>query len=1545
MSNPFIARLKKNLDPTDEPVKQPFDIDTTKGLVFDGKLKADGEPADDTYRDVKPKFKPNNYGIVTKSDDGETRIKYEYPINNLDISGDTSVIDNIPDSLVGKKVKNPLQQVWKMIDGDRDVNRIKFYDYMDDKNPGFNKTTLEDADSFFSKHNWFGVKNIVNGLDTYGEISRALVSMGYHKMLDPGERKKFEAAYLLHAQRNIGMGHISFNPVGPLKDIDNAIPVTGTQDSQILPDWANTNPESVKLVSSLFKAIANGDFKKLQNAEKLYFVPLRDNFQKRPIAEQMFIGFWSDPILGKTIGWGYRVAKPWFKPVSNLVKKARGRKVLNITPELKSTAVKYVDTEKTLIKVFGQDRVINNTLHDDLIADFVRADPVKNGIPGHTYIKVKELLATKKELVKKLDELAKKQKKSIEDTYEYVNDVFHKKTLADDTKAFEEIKELNIVDPVPFFESRVNALKNLDPNTIRGRANIAEASIKKAAEVIEEGFKKRLTKTGLDIISGDTAWYKQPFRKIWWEYKASDQKAVINRVTKIAAEQYKKLYGKDLPDYMNSEYLAALAPGRSSAALHIASEVIRDIRKIIGKNIPIDELNNYLKLQHASAIYRMYPDRAALAGYKSIDEVTRALAELKSEFQAIGGWEQIQEAGKVVTDFHKNILKKKLDSGMISQEWFDELTKRYPDYNPTVYINKITGETKEQLGYFATWQGGVTKNGIHKFSDAGSELMTENPLDLIKQASLFAELNISRNNLAKSWIKNLENSNIFKAGEIVEVTPRRKGQVEKLFESLVDIGKESHIQFWDNGNIRTFRVPESIAKTFKLGMDTGSSRSQVRVFRQTNAAAKTIITGLNPAFWAINLVFDTLTVMVKEGVTPPGLVIALFQAIKGATKGHTAYSKFVKSGADVYGYFGRTPEQITKEIMNDGNIVIRNAKDWAKYLSPIKVKKGKISSPLIETINEVGHTLETMPRLAVFNKRLAKGQSEILAGVAARRATVDFARTGSAVKLINQLVIYFNAGVQGTMLPYRTLVTGDGVRLSRSAAAGRIGTYTMLHGALAAYNMLHYPDEWNSLPDYMKYGAAFGITGQKGKNAVGKEKNKMIAFIPDNREFSQFTAPIVFLLEQMLEEDATSFKEFVKFYFLEATPLSRFTGETGTPTPFVADRVIQYAMNRDYFRDKDIVPPDKINLPKEDQFDEYTSEWAVDLGKATGQSPMRLEWALDVGILEEAILPLHALYKVVTGKQEIIDPLIEQYVADLLLLSELPNTKDEVRLALNRIKVEHGESVANKVRAKLLLDEREDIPLYSKIKRKFVKHIIVDSNVYSTGAKIAERETGYSNKAIQAFLNASASNSLQAKSQIKDAGDKLKRGLIDAEVYTNIVSDAYVGPKFALNVLYKNYPELKELQEGDSGQLLNDWFEKANTFGGLVKPDRRTTSQLLVDQYYSLPVIYISTTDRIDFGLTTELKDEFINTLSAERKKILFKELTSKMDPVAEQKFKDQNEYLKDFYATVKNYIKEEDPSLLPAYKKYQDTKRFNEEKAILILEILPVQLQIRDYS
>ena len=102
--------------------------------------------------------------------------------------------------------------------------------------------------------------------------------------------------------------------------------------------------------------------KLLKNAEKLYFEPLRNNFQKRPIAEQMTIGFWSDPILGKTIGWGYQgIAKPLFKPVPNLVKKAKGGTPLELTDDIKSTVVKYVDTEETLMKVFGQDKIINNT--------------------------------------------------------------------------------------------------------------------------------------------------------------------------------------------------------------------------------------------------------------------------------------------------------------------------------------------------------------------------------------------------------------------------------------------------------------------------------------------------------------------------------------------------------------------------------------------------------------------------------------------------------------------------------------------------------------------------------------------------------------------------------------------------------------------------------------------------------------------------------------------------------------------------------------------------------------------------------------------------------------------------------------------------------------------------------------------------------------------------------------------------------------------------------------------------------------------------------
>ena len=1527
MTSPYLKRLQDQLQTDQKPVKPPQVIDNSRGPVLDGKLKPDGEPIDDTYKDVKPKFKINDYGTVTKDEYDNTRIKYKFPINMLDNSGDTTVLNNIPGYLQGKKVKNPLQNIWKMIDGDTDINKIKFYDDMDDKYPGFNKTTLEDADFFIGKHNWFGAKNIVNGLETFNELAMALVSMGYNKMLDPEARKRFEAMDVYSLNTQPGMFANNIAPTG-LKSIDNPIPDSNVPRKEKDP-FVKINDQSVRLVSGFFKAIATGDFKKLDNAEQLYFKPLRDNFQKRPLAEQMFIGLWSDPILGKTIGWGSSLTKAGFTPLSNKVIKARGGNPLKLTNDLNNTINKYVDTEITLMKVFGQNAVINNKLDDNLVNSYFKSGDIK--------VKVKSLLESKKKLANELEVLAKKQNKSIEDTYEYVNDVFNKKTLADDTKAFEELKELNIADPVPFFQTKINALKNYNPNTIRGRAKIAEEAKIQAAEVINKQFEKSITKTGLDIISGDVNWYKKPFRKIWWEYKATDQKAVMNRVTRIAAEEYKKLYGKDLPDYMNSEYLAALLPGKPKAALMRASEVTANVMKTIGKNIPVDEVNTYLKLKHALAVYKMYPDRLPLSGYNSQEEIGLALREMEDEWRNIGGWEKIQNAGKVVTDFYKEILQRKLDSGMISREWFDELTTRYPDYNPTVYLNKIGGETKEQLGYFATWQGGITDNGLRKFSDAGSDAITENPLDLLKQSSLFAEKNISRNDLAKSWIKNIQNSNIFKAGEIKEITPRRKGEVEKLFNNLVDVedgNRYGKIQFWEDGNIRTFQVPKSVAETFKLGNDTGtqSAEAYAKLFRVTNGIAKTVITGLNPAFWAVNLLFDTLTVMIKEGVTYE-LPVALYQAIKGATKGNNAYSRYIKSGADVYGYFGKTPEQISKEIASDGNIVIRNAKDWSNYLSPIKVKNGKISSPLVSTINEVGHTLETMPRLAVFNKRLAKGQSEILAGVASRRATVDFARSGQAVRFLNNIIIYFNAGVQGTLLPYRTLVTGDGVKLSRSMAAGRIGTYTMMHGALAAYNMTYYPEVWNSLPDYQKYGVAFAITGQEGKDAVGREKHKMLAFIPDNREFSQFTAPLVFLLEQMMKENATAVKEFAIYYSLESTPASRFTGETGLPVPFVADKWLQLGFNRDYFRDKDIVPPDKINLDPVDQFDEYTSEWAKDLGQATGLSPMKLEWALDVGVLEDVILPIHALYKVATGKQELIDPELERYVVEILLLSDATGDKDEIRKAFNRIKVEKGESFANKVRAKVLQEEKEDTPFLSKIKRKFVKDVIVDSNVWRTGAKIAERETGISNKAIQAYLEATSSNSLEAKKLAKEAGEDLKLGKIDSNIYKERMATVYAGPGFALAVLFKDYPELKQIQDDETGDILKNWFEKANTFGNKLDVDRRTEAQLLVDQYYSIPTVYVTNTATVDPIKTAKLKDMFIDTLTKNRKEILIDELTSKMDPVAIQEYKDKDEYLKDYWSTTENYIKEKDASLLPAYQKYQETRLFSEEKAKLILE------------
>ena len=483
MSNPFLTRIQKDLDTPEVPVTPPNVIDNSKGPVLNGHLKPSGEPIDDLYKNVKPNSTPTDYGIVTKDENGNTRIKYQFPINMLDNSGDTSLQTDIPDYLVGKKVRNPLQHLWKMTDGDTDVNRIKFLDAMDDEFPGFNKTTLEDADFFIGKHNWFGAKNVFNGLDTYNELAMALLSMGYNKALNPEAREKFEATDTF-AYRSPNMGQLNFNPTTGLKHIDN--PIAGPDVNKDPLGFTKIDDQSVKIAQDYFKAIAKNDKKKLENAEELFFKPLRDNFQKRSLTEQIFISLWADPILGKTIGIGGKLMKRGSVSISNKVIKARGGKALNLTYDLSKTIDSYADTEINLIKIFGQDKIINQTF------DLSKID--QNVLPGMNLDlfgalekqKVLTLFKNKKIYAEKLEELAKKQNKSIEDTYEHVNDVFQQKTLADDTKAFEELKELNIVDPVPFFESKINAIRNLDPNSVRGRANVLEESKKLAADSINK---------------------------------------------------------------------------------------------------------------------------------------------------------------------------------------------------------------------------------------------------------------------------------------------------------------------------------------------------------------------------------------------------------------------------------------------------------------------------------------------------------------------------------------------------------------------------------------------------------------------------------------------------------------------------------------------------------------------------------------------------------------------------------------------------------------------------------------------------------------------------------------------------------------------------------------------------------------------------------------------------------------------------------------------------------------------------------------------------
>ncbi|KKK88962.1 hypothetical protein LCGC14_2737900, partial [marine sediment metagenome] len=297
-------------------------------------------------------------------------------------------------------------------------------------------------------------------------------------------------------------------------------------------------------------------------------------------------------------------------------------------------------------------------------------------------------------------------------------------------------------------------------------------------------------------------------------------------------------------------------------------------------------------------------------------------------------------------------------------------------------------------------------------------------------------------------------------------------------------------------------------------------------------------------------------------------------------------------------------------------------------------------------ITKIGHAIEMTPRSAIFELQLKRGQLLEYAALAARRGTIDFQRSGTAIRQANALFLYLNAGVQGTMIPFRAL---------RDFPRSRIYTAGYLGATIANYAWNRQFPEYEDIPDYYKYGAFPVMLPSEEYDKRGNKVPHYLLVIPNLREWAAFSGPITYALRKLDKQTPDDVGQFLSAWLPPLNPASQIVGQGGIPVPTqIAQVLTEIAFNRDTFRDREIVPEELANLPPAEQFNEWTSLTARRVGEVLGFSPMKIDFmarGILGGLGTQLITAMDRAIMAIEGEGG--DPRIE------LLLTELEGIQEQ----------------------------------------------------------------------------------------------------------------------------------------------------------------------------------------------------------------------------------------------------------------------------------------------
>jgi hypothetical protein len=529
----------------------------------------------------------------------------------------------------------------------------------------------------------------------------------------------------------------------------------------------------------------------------------------------------------------------------------------------------------------------------------------------------------------------------------------------------------------------------------------------------------------------------------------------------------------------------------------------------------------------------------------------------------------------------KQILHKLVKSGNLSQEQYDKIVEANPHY---ISFKRVI----EDSSFLIPMKGKSftkAKAQLGKIK-GGSDLEVQNFLKTITENTAQI-INISeRNKIAQSIAENLV---AIGQGERVPPQLVKKKNLKSGEEVLVvsDIEPKNTMTVYENGKRVFYRVNKKALREIEQ-MDANVNDYMRKLLKPFEISARIMRMGAtqyNPDFLLRNPLRDMQMAFVQSELSPN--IIDFAKGVFSVVGKNDLYKEWEASGGAFDSFMGFDEKNI-----ND---------NFGKFYKEIYKKDGKLmryaKNPL-DIVSDLGEITEKATRLGLFAKARKKGITSKEAAFEARDATLDFSVGGKSTKLINRYIPFFKAAVRGTSKLFESAKRNPKGFIFKGVASQTLPTIVM-----TGYYLYMAPEdereEYLEIPQWKRHlGWNFKVGEQWYWMPKAFALSEMFATPVENA--------MIWGYKGDKPESENLFRETVFGIAGSLTPAQ----DIGGVMPPLLKWAIEETTNYNFFTERSIFPEYMEKLEPEDQYNKYTPESLVALGKEIGISPARINHTL-----------------------------------------------------------------------------------------------------------------------------------------------------------------------------------------------------------------------------------------------------------------------------------------------------------------------------------------------